>query len=53
MDFVQGKDYMNASGRFQVVSIGPTTMKLQYATGPQAGRVLTKRTADMTRLATS
>jgi hypothetical protein len=52
MDFVPGTTYENASGSFLVVSVGATTTKLQYSTGPQAGRVLTKRTADLARLAT-
>ena len=52
MEFVQGSTYENASGRFRVVSISATTMKLEYSTGPQVGRVLSKRVADMTRLPT-
>jgi hypothetical protein len=52
MEFVPGTTYENASGTFQVVSVGATTLKLQYSTGPQAGRMLTKRTADLARLAT-
>jgi hypothetical protein len=52
MEFVPGTTYENASGSFLVVSVAATTLKLQYSTGPQAGRVLTKRTADLARLAT-
>ena len=53
IEFTAGKDYRNASGQFRVVSVGEATIKLEYSTGPQAGRVLTKRTADVARLATS
>jgi hypothetical protein len=52
MEFVPGTTYENASGSFLVVSVSATTLKLQYSTGPQAGRMLTKRTADLARLAT-
>jgi hypothetical protein len=52
MEFVSGTTYENASGSFLVVSVGATTLKLQYSTGPQAGRMLIKRTADLARLAT-
>lgn len=52
MEFVPGTTYENASGCFLVVSVGAATLKLEYSTGPQAGRVLTKRTADLARLAT-
>jgi len=53
IEFTADKHYRNASGQFRVVSVGETTIKLEYSTGPQAGRVLTKRTADVARLATS
>jgi hypothetical protein len=53
MDFIAGKVYRNASGQFQVLSVGTSTMKLAYASGPPVGRVLIKRIADMARLATS
>jgi hypothetical protein len=53
MEFVAGTTYQNASGRFRILSVGAGTLKLEYSSGPQAGRVLTKRTADMSRLATT
>ena len=53
MDFVSGKTYRNASGHFLVMSMGAATMKLQYATGPQAGKVLIKQIVDMARLTTT
>jgi hypothetical protein len=53
MDFVAGAIYQNASGQFRVLSVAANTLQLEYATGPQAGRVLTKRTADLDRLATT
>ncbi len=52
MDFVPGRAYQNARGQLLVMGVGPTTIKLEYLTGPQAGRVLLKRIADMTHLAT-
>jgi len=53
MNFVEGKVYQNASGRFRVVSMGAQMMKLEYATGPQAGKAMLKRIADMAKLPTN
>ena len=53
MQFVSGTEYQNASGRFRVVSLGPAMMKVTYSSGPQTGRTLIKRIADMARLATT
>ena len=53
MDFVSGKSYQNASGRFHVLAVGAATMKITYATGPQAGKALIKQIADMARLTTT
>ena len=53
MEFVTGKHYQNASGRFHVMAVGAATMKVAYTTGPQAGRVLIKQIVDMARLTTT
>lgn len=53
MDFIVGGMYQNASGQFRVLSVAATTLQLEYANGPQAGKVLTKRTVDMDRLTTT
>ncbi len=52
MEFVPGTTYENASGTFLVVSVGATTLKFQYRTGPRVGRLLINGTADLARLAT-
>jgi hypothetical protein len=53
MEFLAGRTYRNVSGAFEVMSVGKETLKLKYATGPQVGRVLIKRIADMAQLKTS
>jgi hypothetical protein len=53
MDFIAGTTYQNASGQFLVVRVDASTLQVEYTSGPQAGKVLTKRTADMGRLTTT
>lgn len=53
MNFAVGKIYQNASGQFHVLDVDTSTMKLKYLSGPQAGRVLSKRLVDMRQLATT
>ena len=45
--------YQNASGQFLVLRVDASTLQVEYTSGPQAGKVLTKRTADMGKLATT
>lgn len=53
MDFIAGTMYQNASGQFLVLRVDANTLQVEYTSGPQAGKVLTKRTADMGKLATT
>lgn len=53
MDFVAGMTYQNASGQFRILRVDAGTMQVEYTSGPQAGKVLTKRTADMGKLTTT
>jgi hypothetical protein len=53
MDFIAGTTYQNSSGQFLVLRVDASTLQVQYTSGPQAGKVLTKRTADMGKLATT
>lgn len=52
MDFIAGTTYQNASGQFLVLRVDASTLQVEYTSGPQAGKVLTKRTADMGKLTT-
>jgi hypothetical protein len=52
MDFVAGTTYQNASGQFRILRVDANTLQVEYTSGPQAGKVLTKRTADMGKIAT-
>ncbi|MGD9889784.1 MAG: hypothetical protein AB7R89_14480 [Dehalococcoidia bacterium] len=53
MDFIAGTTYQNASGQFLVLRVDASTLQVEYMSGPQAGKVLTKRTADMGKLTTT
>ena len=47
MDFIAGTTYQNASGQFLVLRVDASTLQVEYTSGPQAGKALTKRTAEL------
>jgi hypothetical protein len=53
MNFTAGTTYQNASGQFLVLRVDASTLQVEYTSGPQAGKVLTKRTVDMDRITTT